>query len=423
MDDVELFRRLSVALAIGLLVGLERGWRSRTEREGERAAGVRTFALSGLLGGVWGTIAERFAESGGAVALALASSVFAAAIVVFMLREAVHDKTYSATSAVAALLTFALGALAALGEMQAAAAGGVATAALLALRSMLHGWLKRITWRELRSGLVLLAMTFILLPMLPDRTIDPWGALNPHALWLMTILIAALSFAGYIAIKLTGDDRGILLTGIAGGLVSSTAVTLSLARFSRDNPGREKPLAAGMMAAGATMILRVLVVVALANWSLFERLGAPLGAAAAVQALGAIAMVRTGGSKGEGLAVSNPFDLATVLKFGALLTVITLAAKLTTSHAGHVGAYVLAAASGLADVDAITLSMARLDGSTITPAAGANAILIAVGVNTLVKAVLSWAAGGARIGRFMLIATAIALVAAIAARAASIGAS
>lgn len=404
MDTFELFQRMSVALAVGLLIGLERGWKSRSERDGERAAGLRTFALTGLLGGVWGAIGARTPDSGGLIALAIAFAAFSCAIVIFMLRELTRENSYSATSTVAAMLTFALGAFATLGDMRAAAAAGVATAMLLAMRSALHALVKRITWKELRSALVLLAMTFILLPLLPDRTVDPWGSLNPHALWLMTILIAALSFAGYIAIKLTGDDRGVVLTGIAGGLASSTAVTLSLSKFAHDNRGQEKLLVAGMLAACTTMMARVLAIAGIANTAMLEVIAPVVLAAGSVLALGALALIRlarTNSAHGHRLALGNPFDLGTVLQFGALLAVITLGAKLATGMAGKAGAYVLAAASGVADVDAITLSMSRMGGSAISLETGANAVLVALAVNTIVKTAISWTAGGAAIGRLM----------------------
>jgi len=412
MDTFELFQRLSVALAIGLVIGLERGWSSRAEGEGERSAGLRTHALAGLLGGVWGAIAVQTRDSGGAVALGFGFIAFSAAIVVFRLREIIHEGTYGATTAVAAMLAFALGAFALLGNVQVAAAGGVAVAALLALKALLHAWVERITWEELRSAIVLLAMTFILLPLLPDRTVDPWDALNPHALWLMTILIAALSFAGYVAIKMTGEDRGIILTGFAGGLVSSTAVTLSLARLAREAPGQARLPAAGIAAASATMTGRVLVIVGLLNWDMLQRIFAPLASAGAVFAVLSFGLAKLAQSRDDGesgLDVRNPFDLETVLKFGALLTAITVAAKLATASAGHTGAYALSALSGLADVDAITLSMARLGGSTISSNTAANAILLAVAVNTFAKVVLGWFSGGARLGRWLLLQSVLAV--------------
>ena len=400
-ETFDLFERLSVALAIGLLIGLERGWRERTDPEGERAAGLRTHALAGLLGGVWGAIALRAQSSGGAVALGIAFAAFSGAIVLFRFREVVHDKTYGATTVVAAMLAFALGAFAVVGDIQAAAAGGVAVAGLLALKAVLHQWVQRLTWEELRSGLVLLAMTFILLPLLPDRTVDPWDSLNPHALWLMTILIAAMSFAGYVAIKLTGEDRGIILTGIAGGLVSSTAVTLSLAPLVRENAEHTKLLVAGMLAASAVMLMRVVVIVGVVNVGLVARIGAPILAAWVVLALfagGWAMMARGGPGRSGGLQVRNPFELTTVLKLGALLTVIPVAAKLATIGAGQAGAYTLAAFSGAADVDAISLTMGRLAGGLIDSATAGNAILIAVAVNTGAKVALAWVTGGARCG-------------------------
>ena len=413
MDTFELFQRLSVALAVGLLIGLERGWQGRTDREGERAAGLRTHALAGLLGGIWGAISLRN-EDGGAIALGLAFAAFSAAIVVFRLREVIHDRTYGATTVVAAMLAFGLGAFAAVGDIQVAAAGGVAVATLLALKAFLHNWVQRLTWEELRSGLVLLAMTFILLPLLPDRPVDPWGSLNPHALWLLTILIAALSFAGYVAIKVTGEDRGILLTGLAGGLVSSTAVTLSLSRLARETPDRTRLLVAGMLVAGATMVARILVIVGLTNWRLLALLAPPLLAGGAVLGAGALvlgARAQPRSATGDGLEVRNPFDLLTVLKFGALLTAITFAARLATNAGGQAGAYALAALSGIADVDAITLSMSRLGGAAITQETAAGAILVAVAVNTAAKAVLSWVAGGAGVGRWMALVSALAVAA------------
>lgn len=411
MNTIELFERLSVALAIGLLIGLERGWRERSEREGERSAGMRTLALSGLLGGVWGAIALRM-PGGGAVALGLAFATFSSAIIMFRYREVVHDRTYGATTVVAAMITFGLGAFALVGDIQVAAAGGVAVAALLALKPLLHAWVERMTWEELRSGLALAAMTFILLPLLPNRTIDPWDAINPYSIWLMTILIAALSFAGYVAIKTTGDDRGILLTGFAGGLVSSTAVTLSLARIARQSPDHTRLLVAGMLVAGTTMIGRVLVVVGIANPDMLPRILAPLGAAAAgLATIGLTLGKRQGATGSSSIDVRNPFDLSTVVRFGALLTAIILAAKVVTLMAGPRGVLALAGLSGLADVDAITLSMARLGGSTTDIATAANAILLAIAVNTTVKAGLAWVAGGAPTGRWMLLASALAVAA------------
>lgn len=213
MDTTELATRLGLALALGFVIGLERGWKEREEGEGHRTAGLRTFSLIGLLGGIFGMLSlggDRILISAGFL---LTGAVLAA----FMWREGEREGDYSATTLVAALLTFLLGAFAVLGDMAVTAGAGVATVGLLAYKRQLHGFLARLTWAELRSGLLLGAMTFIALPLLPDRAIDPWGALNPHELWLITILIAAVSFLGYVAVKLAGPSRGVVVAAALAG--------------------------------------------------------------------------------------------------------------------------------------------------------------------------------------------------------------
>ena len=204
MDTFDLFQRLGLALAIGLLIGLERGWRERDEHDGSRTAGIRTYALIGLLGGLWGAMTPAL----GPVPMAAAGLAFAAAFTLFQWREGIARNDFSVTSVIAGLVVFALGAFAAIGNRAAAAGFGVATVALLAGRTGLHEFLKKLSWPELRSAIVLLAMTFVMLPLLPDRTLDPWDAINPYELWLMTVLLAALSFAGYVAVRLFWASNG-----------------------------------------------------------------------------------------------------------------------------------------------------------------------------------------------------------------------
>lgn len=415
MDTLALFERLAVALAIGLLIGLERGWKARAEAEGERTAGLRTHALSGLLGGVWGAIAQSHGE-GGIIALSIAFAVFAAAMTLFFWRETNQEGTRDGTNLIAALLAFSLGAFAVAGDMIVAAAAAVAATGLLALKPSLHAWLRRLTWEELRSALILLAMTIILLPALPRRTIDPWGVINPHEIWLMTVLIAVISFAGYVAVKLFGAQNGIAVTGLAGGLVSSTAVTLNMAQLARAHPTRTQTLAGGALISSATMLGRVLAVVAVVNASLLEKLGLPLALACAVLAAAGFALVGWRGevddSDGRELNVTNPLDVARVLKFGALLTAIIIASHVAARWAGDAGVYTVAALSGIADVDAVTLTMSRAAPTSVEASVASAAILIVTGVNTVVKAVLGWVSGGAQFGRIMAAVSCAALGAA-----------
>ncbi len=417
MDTVELFQRFSVALAIGLLIGLERGWQERDEREGERTAGLRTYTLTALLGAVWAALVSGRGE-GGLIAVGLAFGVYALIFAAMRYREMRHHQSFGVTSIVAAMLAFVLGAFAVLGDMQVAAACGVATMTFLSLKSTLHGFVQRITWTELRSGLLLLAMTFILLPILPNRTVDPWGLVNPFETWLLTVMIAAISFAGYIAIKAFGSRHGIVFSGIAGGLASSTAVTVSMAQLAREHPEQRGALVAGALFAGATMVARILTVVGVINSTLLVKLTVPFTVAGAVlAAIGAYLLNRHIEEKGDAgeLPLKNPFDLAVVLKFGALLLVVTVAAKLLTAYAGSSGAYLLAAASSVADVDAISISMARLASGPLGVDVAATAIAIVAAGNTLSKAAIGWMTGGAEFGWRMFAAAAAAIVAGAAA--------
>ncbi len=398
MELQELATRLGLALALGFVIGLERGWKERDEGEGQRAAGIRTFSLLGLLGGLFGVLSL----GGDRVLLAAGFIATSAVMAFFIWRENAREGVYGATTMVAALVTFALGAVALLGDMRVAAGAGVATVALLAYKSALHGLLSRITGQELRSGLLLAAMTFIALPLLPDRAIDPWGAINPHQLWLITTLIAAVSFTGYVAVKLVGPSRGLVLAAALGGLVSSTVVTLTLARLARDNTARLGLLSGSILAAGGVMMARVLVLAGVINLSLALALAVPLLAAALFQGLAAFVLIgrdgRTGEDKPEGLVHKNPFLLSEVLKFGAVLGIVMLAAGIAKSMFGDKGLMAVAAVSGLADVDAMTLSVANMGPAD---AAGVAAILLCIGVNTIAKSFYAGLAGGMRIGALL----------------------
>jgi uncharacterized membrane protein (DUF4010 family) len=412
MDHINVFHRLGVALAIGLLVGVERGWQERDIRDGGRTAGIRTFGLTGFLGGVVGTLQPVTGPFLPATIAALVGAVYIAG----KWREAEEDKDYGVTSIVAALLVFALGVLAAVGDVITAAAGAVAMTVVLAARHSLHGFVQWLTWPELRSALMLLAMTVVVLPLLPDNTLDPWGAINPFSLWLLTITIAALSFAGYVAIRLMGTNRGVLLAGAAGGLVSSTALTLSFARYSREAPQGSRHLAAGAAIAGALSFARVIVIgSALAPGLLIPLTAGLVPAIAGCLVLGFLWVSRPRSSTDvpgpstdvPEITLKNPFEIQTVLSFALLLGLISLLSKAAITYLGASALFAVAAISGLVDVDAITLSTARLAGTTIDLTTAAGAILLAVAVNMVTKVALGLTAGSGGYGLALAQASAI----------------
>lgn len=408
MEQAALFSRLGVALAIGLLVGLERGWSKRTEEDHQRAAGFRTFALSGLLGGVAGLVSL----SAGGIFLGMSLLAYAAAFTLFHWLEATSDQDLSATSVIAGLLTFLLGALAILGDINLAIASAVAMTVLLALREQLHRWVAGLTWKEISSVLTLLAMSFLLLPVLPDRTIDPWNALNPHEVWLLTILIAAVSFAGYVAVRLFGDRLGIVLAALAGGLASSTATTLALARMGRAEPSPTRLLSAGILLAGTVMLARVAAVTLLLNPALFGLVAPPLAAAGTVMLLAATLLATRSPSDGQAsLSVDNPLAIGTALRMGGLIAAVMVGTAYLLQAVGSAGVVAIAALSGLVDADALTISMARLGGGALALTTAAWAILVGVAVNTVSKAVLTLVAGGSRIALPVALASLASLAA------------
>ena len=406
MDHNELLSRLAVSLAIGLLVGLERGWHSRGEKDHQRAAGFRTFALTGLLGGVTGALSL----SAGGQLIGFVFVVFAAAFTAFHWLEAKAEQNMSVTSVVAGMLTFLLGTMAVTGELLVAIAGAVAMTVLLALREQLHRWVASLTWPEIRAVLVLLAMSFLLLPVLPNRTIDPWDSINPFEIWLLAIMIAAISFSGYVAVRVFGDQLGVMMTAVAGGLASSTATTLAFARLAREHPTSCRLLSAGILMAGVVMMIRVGFVAVVLNGALLGPLAPPLAAAAVLCALGsAILLLRNTEKENPRLQIDNPLAIGTALKLAAFIAAIMLAVGLLREAFGSVGTLIVAALSGVADVDAATITLARLRGKDVDPHTVVLGILIAVAVNTTSKAVLAGWAGGSRIGIMVGSISAVAL--------------
>lgn len=401
MDITNLLSRLAVALGIGLLVGLERGWKTREVKPGHRAAGIRTFALIGLLGGVLAALAQATGSAvGEGLVLGLGFAVFAAVFAVFERDADRAIGSYSATTVVAALLTFALGAYAQVGDLRVAAAVAVGATAILAARRDIHRWVDRLTWPELRSTLVLLAMTFIVLPVLPDVHIGPAGGVNPREVWLIAIVLAGVSFLGYVAVKVFGAARGILLAAFAGGLVSSTAVTLSNARQAAAGEGAPRLLAAGVATATIVSFIRVIGIVAVLQPLLLAYVAPALGAAGLVAAgYAGLAIYVLGDDKREAAAPSeliNPFRFWQVLGFAVFLGVVIVLGHVVGDLYGGNGAVLGAAGLGLADVDAITISLSRLVPQPLSQVAAATAILAAVASNMFSKLMLAAAIGRGR---------------------------
>jgi len=413
--DLATVRDFGTALLIGALVGIEREKRKAAEVE-PGIGGLRTFILVALIGAVAGWLADRLHSP---VLLAATVGVVGAAVLAgYVLAARVRPDSLGITTESAAIIVCLLGAMTTLGHRELAVALGIATAAVLAYKQPLHGLVARINWDDIFAALRLLIATFVVLPLLPSRPLDPWGALNPYSLWLLVLLISSLSLVGYVGSRWLGADRGIVLTGLTGGLVSSTAVTLAFARQSRDDVRAPAAvLACGLVLAWCVMFGRVIVEVLVVNREFTTRILIPFAAMGAAAGLSAWLLLRyagaaqdRGGATAGAVPLRNPFSLTEAAKFGGFFALVLLLVKLVQARLPGQGLYMLAGLAGLTDVDAITLSMADYARSGDQHVA-ATAIVVATLANTAVKCGIVAILGSPTLRRSVLISTAAILAA------------
>jgi len=387
-----LIYRLAIALGIGLIVGLERGWKTRDQHAGQRLAGVRTFSLAALLGGVLAAIAtpDRY------VVLAAGALVIGALVLAGYLISVRETRDFGMTTELALLTTFSLGAVAVLGAPFEAVAAAVVMSLLLGFKSEFHSAIEKLERHELIATLQLLAIAIVLVPLLPDRQLGPWQALNPRVIGLLVLLIAGLSYLGYFAVRLLGPRVGLLLTAVLGGLTSSTAVTVAYARRARLANTSHALLGVGIALAAATMAPRLAVEIATVNRALLADLWPTLAAVAVVPALGGIVVLLRHARGGDAtIELENPLQLKTALVFGVLLSVLFVASEGLQHWLGETGLYAMAAITGIADVDAVAIALAESAArGSVAPEAAQRAIALAILVNTATKAVLAAVLGG-----------------------------
>ncbi len=405
MIDTLFFFRFGVALFIGILVGLQREFASDqvADRAREMFAGVRTFAMMSLAGCTAAFVADLLEEPWAFILLVLPlGALITAAYYITASRGDV-----GMTTETAAVVTILAGALCYWDQLALAVAIGVITTALLSFKLELHGFAARLTREDTVATLKFAIITAIILPVLPNESFwpPPFDVLNPYKIWLMVVLISGISFLGYVLIKLVGSRQGIGLTGFLGGLVSSTAVTLSFSQRSQTEGRLARPFALAIIIAWTVMFIRVLIEVLVTNVPLLWVVWLPITAAGlAGLAYGAYLFFGPKSEEDTGdVSVSNPFELGPAITFGLLYGLILLAARAAQLYFGDTGVYVSSILSGLADVDAITLSMAELSntGNIELPIAS-RAIVLAAMSNTLVKGGIVVASGAAALRRALL---------------------
>jgi uncharacterized membrane protein (DUF4010 family) len=404
MEQHTLFYRFGVALFIGVLVGLQReySYDENDAPEQKAFAGVRTFGLMGLVGCTAAYAADLLNSPWAFLGVIL----MVGALITVAYHITAKRGDVGVTTEVAAILIVLTGALSFWDQLDLAVALGVITTVLLSFKGELHGFAERISREDVVATLKFAIITAIILPALPNQAFwdAPFDVLNPYKIWLMVVLISGISFLGYVLIKIVGSRQGIGLTGLLGGLVSSTAVTLSFSQRSQRNDQLAKPFALAIMIGWTVMFARVLVEVAATNLDLLRVVWLPIVAAgAAGLSYGVYLYLAPHATETEEVTVSNPFELGPAITFGLLYGVILLVARAAQFYFGDAGVYVSSIASGLADVDAITLSMAELSNQgSLARETAARAIVLATMSNTVVKGGIVLTSGSVALRRAML---------------------
>ena len=384
------------SLAIGLLIGLER------ERRSSAKAGLRTFALVALLGTLSGLLAEK-TGSGWILAAGLLS--VGAMIIAAYINRPDDAGDSGTTSVVAILVCFCLGAAVWFGYGTLAVMLGIATTVLLYFKAELHGLSSQLTSKDLISILQFAVLSFVILPILPDRNYGPYEALNPYQAWLMVVLVSGVSLAGYAALRLAGPQHGAPMMGLLGGLVSSTATTVVFSRHAHAHAALARTAMVVIMVASLMVLLRLTVMAAVVAPEVIE----PLAKVFAGGLVLGLAVTAFGWRRLEAQGelpmpeVRNPTEIRTALGFGALYAVVLFCSAWLSDVAGTKGMYAVALASGLTDVDAITLSSLRLFSiDQLSAGQAVTAIALAVLSNLTFKAGLIVTLGGWKLARLTL---------------------
>ncbi len=390
MKEADAIYAFVVSLGIGLVLGLER------ERRPQAKAGLRTFALTALLGTACALLAEHAATP-----WLLPAGLIACAL---MMIAADRQSTEPAdtTTTIAMLLCFAYGAMLWYGYTRLTVALALATTTLLYFKTELHEVSRHLSRQDMVSFLQFAVITFIVLPLLPDQGYGPYHALNPYRIWLIVVLIAGIGLAGYIALRLLGSDRGAALLGVLGGLISSTATALVFARKVRDEPQREKQAELIILVANLVLLVRLAFLAVVVAPSALRSL-APMLAAGLVA--GAIVPLRiwrggAGTASAHEMPAKNPVELLPALSFGCVYAATLVLTAWLQDAFGTAGLYAMAPVFGLTDMDAISLSALKLFvGHQLDGRSLAIALALALGANLVFKAAIARVVGGAALGR------------------------
>lgn len=400
---------LLVATLLGFLIGLER--ERKREMQGSIFAGIRTFPLIALFGAVIGELMD----VAGPILLVAGFLAIAILVALAYWRESSGEKM-GGTTQVAVLVAFGLGVMAGIGMVIPALAGAVIATGILSLRQELRDLSAAATRQDIFAVVQFAAVSLVVLPLVPDEPFGPWGVWNPRTIWLLVVLISGVSFVGYVLSKAIGARRGVGISGLLGGLASSTAVTVSFSQNSRKRPDLSGMYAVGVLAATAVMAPRLVIILGLVERDLVIPSLVPFAAIFVVATIGGfIALRKSRQSDLSGAKISNPFELKTALQFAVLFAIVLVAAKAAEEYLGSAGVYLASVLAGITQLDAIALSLASQVNNGLDPVVGARGLALAVAANSLFKAGLALAIGTRVFGRTVLLTLLLAGAAGVAA--------
>lgn len=388
--DTELLRSLAASLAVGILIGIERGWRRREASDGSRVSGLRTFGLLGLVGGVAGHLPDLLAA---VIGVAVLSS-----LVLGYRGELARDGNLSVTNTLVGIITFALGLVAAKGLVSEALAAAAVTTLVLTLRNQAHAMLKGMTKQEVESIARFALVALVILPLLPDANLGPWDAWNPRQIWMVVVVVLGLSFAGYVATRRLGAEKGIMITALCGSLVSSTAVTAAYARRLRQEDGPQGPLIAGIALASLVMFVRVQILSVVLVPYTSRSLALAMVPAFVVGGLTTLLALRARGSEvvaGE-VKLGNPLDFGPALFLAGLVAVMAIPARWALDRFGDQGIVVVLGLTGMWDVDAAILTLAGMPRNVLDGETAGLVLAVPVLANTAFKGILALGIAGPR---------------------------
>lgn len=395
--ELALFFKLGTAFVLGGLIGLEREHYKQTRKQ-ISFAGIRTFALIGLFGALTQVLGTTYESL-----LWVFSIGFFILVILAYLNTSLRNREVGATTEIASLIVFINGFLCGLEKYILATALTLLVLITLHLKNPLHRWAKRIKEKELISTIEFMVVAFIILPLLPNQGYGPWEIFNPYLIWLMVVFILGISFLSYIAIKAIGPKRGLGVSGFLGGLLSSTALTMSLSEQSKLNRKIINPYVLAVVIASSAMFFRILFEVLVLNRDLISHLIIPLATMGLVGILGTIFFWRKKEKhpeiQKEAFNLASPFKLKPALKFGAFFALILFASRASSEYFGSEGVYLTSFLAGLVDVDAITISMANLARNSLNHSVAVTGITLAAMTNTLAKGGIFLIFGNRKVGK------------------------